>query len=97
MIVRFTPTARSELWDILVYIKERNPAGARNVAARIRRALDRIVAFPHHGRPTSDPGIRLILALPYPYMIFYEPLESEIVVHRVRHARRERIAPRTQH
>jgi hypothetical protein len=37
-----------------------------------------------------------VLALPYPYVIFYEPLTDEIVAHRVRHARRERIAPRTQ-
>lgn len=94
MIVRFTPAARDELRSVLAYIEERSPAGARKVAARIRRTLDLVVEFPKHGAPTDDPGIRRVLALPYPYVIFYEPLKDEVVVHRVRHVRRERIAPR---
>jgi plasmid stabilization system protein ParE len=96
VIVRFTPIARDELRDVLTYIEERNPAGARRVAARIRRALDLVLEFPQQGAPTDDPGIRRVLALPYPYVILYEPLKDEIAVHRVRHVRRERIAPRTQ-
>ncbi|MBX3502187.1 MAG: type II toxin-antitoxin system RelE/ParE family toxin [Alphaproteobacteria bacterium] len=96
MIVRFTPAARDELRDILTYIEERNPVGARKVASRVRRALDLVVEFPQHGAPTDVPGIRRVLALPYPYVIFYEVLTNEIVVHRVRHVRRERIAPRAQ-
>jgi toxin ParE1/3/4 len=96
VIVRFTPAARAELRDVIAYIEERNPVGARNVASRIRRALDRVAEFPLHGAPTDDPGIRRVLALPYPYVIFYEALTDEILVHRVRHVRRERIAPRTQ-
>lgn len=96
MIVRFTPAAREELREVLAYIEERNPAGASKVASRMRRALDLVVEFPLHGAPTDDPGIRRVLALPYPYVIFYEALADEIMVHRVRHVRRERIAPRTQ-
>jgi plasmid stabilization system protein ParE len=66
------------------------------VAARIRRAIDGVVAFPQLGAPTDTLSIRRVLALPYPYVIFYEPLADEIVVHRIRHTRQDRVSPRTQ-
>jgi toxin ParE1/3/4 len=55
-----------------------------------------VVAFPQLGAPTDTSGIRRVLALPYPYVIFYEAMADEIVVHRIRHTRRDRISLRTQ-
>ena len=44
---------------------------------------------PQLGRPTTDPAIRRIAATPYPYVIFYEANETEIIIHAVRHAARD--------
>ena len=38
---------------------------------------------------TDDPAIRRLTTLPYPYLVFYEVTESEIIVHAVRHAARD--------
>ncbi|BCH34511.1 hypothetical protein MesoLjLc_64410 [Mesorhizobium sp. L-8-10] len=40
---------------------------------------------PEIGRQTDEPGIRRIVARPYPYLIFYEATEHEIVIHAIRH------------
>lgn len=96
MKVRHTPTAFAELQSIVAYIYARSPQGARNVHARIRRSIDFLVDFPRIGTPTDDPAIRRTLALPYPYVIFYEPTTDEIVIHSIRHARRRPQPPRTE-
>jgi toxin ParE1/3/4 len=44
---------------------------------------------PHIGRRTHDPAIRRMTTTPYPYLVFYEVTESEIVIHAIRHAARD--------
>ena len=41
------------------------------------------------GIRTDDPAIRRLSTLPYPYLVFYEITENEIVIHAVRHAARD--------
>lgn len=38
---------------------------------------------------TDDPTIRRINTWPYPYLIFYEVREDEIIIHAVRHGARD--------
>ena len=38
---------------------------------------------------TDDPSIRRMTTSPYPYLIFYEPTETEIIIHAVRHGARD--------
>jgi hypothetical protein len=38
---------------------------------------------------TADPTIRRLTTLPYPYLIFYEITDAEIIIHAVRHAARD--------
>ena len=45
--------------------------------------------IPDIGTRTDDPSIRRMTALPYPYLIFYEATETEIIIHAVRHAARD--------
>src|SRR5271166_1717515 len=44
---------------------------------------------PNIGTRTDDPTIRRMTASPYPYLIFYEATEAEIIIHAVRHAARD--------
>jgi toxin ParE1/3/4 len=94
MKVRYTPAAFAELQSIVEYIGIRSPQGARRVQARIKQSIDLLIDFPFIGTPTDDPVVRRTLALPFPYVIFYEVTADEIVVHSVRHARRR---PRPPH
>jgi toxin ParE1/3/4 len=44
---------------------------------------------PHGGRKTSEPGLRRIVAAPYPYLVLYEVKDHEVVIVGVRHGARD--------
>ena len=88
MRIRYTFAAFAELREIVAYVSSRSPRGARKVYARIRHSIGLLADFPFIGTPTDEPSIRRTLALPYPYVIYYEVTADEIVIHSVRHARR---------
>jgi hypothetical protein len=57
--------------------------------ARVQAIIDLLLLHPGIGTRTDDPTIRRMTALPYPYLIFYEATETEIIIHAVRHAARD--------
>jgi len=85
----FTRPALADLDAILDYIAERSPQGATRVHARIRAIFDLILEHPHIGAQTDDPTIRRVVAVPYPYLVFYEVTAEELIVHAVRHGARD--------
>jgi toxin ParE1/3/4 len=87
--LRFTPRALSELDEVLTYIRERSPQGADRVQARIEAVTGLLVEYPWSGQPTSNPRVRRVLAAPYPYLVFYEATEDEIIIIGVRHGARD--------
>lgn len=88
MKLRYTLRAAEELDQVLSYIDERSPRGAHQVRERIKTIVDLIALHPHAGRLTDSPGLRCVVAHPYPYLIFYSATETEVVVQGVRHAAR---------
>lgn len=94
MRLRFTPEAARELDEVLTSITEHSPQGARRVQARIQKAVELLADHPRGGQITSHSRLRRITTSPYPYVVFYEVGESEVVVISVRHAARDR-DPRT--
>ena len=88
MRLRYTKQAAGELAAILDYLKGQSPQGASRVQLRIRAAERLLALFPEAGEVTRLPWLRRIVTSPYPYLIFYEVRESEIVIHRVRHGGR---------
>ena len=89
MRLRFTPRALAELDEVLAYIVERSPKGARRVQTRIRVLSDLLLRHPYAGQRTSLEGVRRITATPHPYLIYYEVTAEEIIVVGVRHAVRD--------
>lgn len=87
--LRFTSPALQDLDQILDYIWERSPSGTQKVQVRLKQVFDLLVSFPKAGSPTDDPEIRRIVVLPHPYLIFYQCAEDEVIVHAVRHAKRD--------
>jgi plasmid stabilization system protein ParE len=89
MRLRYTLPALADLESILDYVADRSPRGAARIHSRIRAVTDLILRYPRAGAVTDDPSIRRVTTTPYPYLIFYEVTEAEIVVHAVRHGARE--------
>jgi toxin ParE1/3/4 len=86
---RYTLRGAAELDEILAYIEQRSPQGARHVQARIQAIINLLLQYPHAGQPTSKGRLRRVVASPYPYLIFYEAAGDEIIIHAVRHASRK--------
>lgn len=89
MRVRFTPRALAELDGVLDYIAARSPQGAARVRDRVRAALAALAEQPGTGARTSNPRLRRLVLRPYPYLLFYEAREAEVVVIGLRHAARD--------
>jgi len=87
--IRYTLPALGDLSAILDYIAADSPQGAKRVQARIQAVVDLLLIQPLIGTRTNDPGIRRLVTLPYPYLVFYEVAETEIIIHAVRHGARE--------
>jgi toxin ParE1/3/4 len=87
--LRYTLPALADLNDVLDYIAARSPQGARRVQARIQTIIDLLLRHPRIGTRTDDPAIRRMTASPYPYFVFYEATETEIIIHAVRHTARD--------
>jgi toxin ParE1/3/4 len=89
MRLRYTLPALADLASILDYIADRSPQGAARIHARIRAVTDLLLRYPRSGAVTDDPAIRRITTTPYPYLIFYEATDAEIIIHAVRHGARD--------
>jgi toxin ParE1/3/4 len=84
--LRYTLPALADLDSILDYIAAHSQLGARRVQARIQATIDLLLRHPRMGTHTNDPAIRRLTVPLCPYLVFYEPTETEIIIHAVRHA-----------
>lgn len=89
MKLRYTLPALADLNSILDYISDVSPREAERVKQRIQRVTSLLLTHPGIGAPTDDPTIRRLSTPPYPFLIFYEIAEDEIIIHAVRHAARD--------
>jgi addiction module RelE/StbE family toxin len=86
--LRYTLPALADLDAILDHIAAHSPQGKRRVQARIKASVELLLLHPLIGRRTDDPVIRRITVTSYPYLIFYEVTDSEVVIHTIRHGAR---------
>jgi addiction module RelE/StbE family toxin len=89
MRLRYTLPALADLESILDYVSERAPQGAARIHARIRGITDLLMRHPLAGAVTEEPSIRRMTTTPYPYLIFYEVADDEVIIHAVRHSARD--------
>ena len=85
MRLRYTRPALDDLVSILDFIAERAPQGAGRVHARIQNIVRLLQDYPLAGAPTEHPAIQRMTTSPYPYLVFYEVMGDEIIIHAVRH------------
>lgn len=89
MKLRFTRPALADLESVLDHIATQSPHGASKVHARIQAVINLLLLHPNIGSRTYDPSIRRMTTPPYPYLIFYEPTDDELIIHAVRHGARD--------
>jgi toxin ParE1/3/4 len=87
--LRFTLPALADLNSILDYIAVHSPQGAKRVQGRIQGIISLLLSHPDIGIRTDVPTIRRLATPPYPYLVFYEIAETEIIIHAVRHVARD--------
>lgn len=85
--LRYTQPALVDLAAILDYVAAHSPQGASRIHARIDAIANLLVSHPRIGLQTDDPA-RQRLA-PYPYLIFYEIADDDVVIHAARHGARD--------
>lgn len=90
MKVRYTEAALQELDQILSQIAADNPLSADEVAAVLQTTIRRLSDYPRLAIETDDPSVRMMPALPYRYLIFYEIDDDVIIIRNVRHSARQR-------
>jgi toxin ParE1/3/4 len=87
--IRYTRPALADLEVVLDTISLRSPKGARSVQSRIQSFIELLAEYPLIGGRTDDPTIRRLPIPPYPYLVFYEVVGDEVLVHAVRYGSRD--------
>ena len=88
MRVRYSSRARGDLSEILGYLDERSPQGARNVKQAIKKAISLIGRHPQIGRLSRIEETRVLPIGRYPYLIYWSIEAGEAWIVHIRHARR---------
>jgi toxin ParE1/3/4 len=91
--LRYTAQAREHIAGIYDYIRQRNPAAAIEVIARIRLAAERLTEFPRIGHAGRVAGTHEWVVRGLPCIIVYEigvPEPDEVLVLGVFHGAQNR-------
>jgi toxin ParE1/3/4 len=88
MRIRYTPRALADLNRIHSYIAEHNPSAAARVVGVVERRINALYDHPEIGYRADEVDVRIILAIPYPYRIYYRVAAAEIEILHIRHTSR---------
>ena len=87
----YAPHALKDIDEILAYIHERNPQGARNVSFAIEHMARICAETPRGGASTNEPHVYRWPLSHYRFAIFYRHDPTEQVVEIIRVVRASRI------
>lgn len=90
MRILYTATALDEIEGIFAHIAKDNLRAASDVIAVIEKTVARLSEYPQSAVETDLQDVRVALALPHPYLIFYSVEGGSLVIRNVRHAARRR-------
>ena len=85
----WSPEARVDLREMVLYISENNPFAAKALYERIEVAATEIIDTPYIGRPGRVPGTRELVISNTPYLLPYQVRSDSIEILRVYHAARK--------
>jgi toxin ParE1/3/4 len=85
--VEWLPIAREQLLAIVRHIAEDSPGAAVDLAQLIRAKADTLASYPNRYRAGRIRGTRELVVKPN-YIVVYRVAGEQVLVLRVRHARR---------
>jgi toxin ParE1/3/4 len=71
MQLRWSPAAVEDLFRIIEYIRQENPAAAQGIASTIYESAGSLKSFPNEGRTGRVDGTRDLPLPPLPFMVVY--------------------------
>ncbi len=86
--LRYHPLFHSDVLNAAEWYDGRHPNLGVDFLARIRRAVDQLMADPEC-RSSIDYGVRYWPVKRFPYVVFYDLTESEVLVLGVMHTSQE--------
>jgi toxin ParE1/3/4 len=89
MRVKYTQPASQDVEAVLEYVHKNFPQGAKNISNRIRDLENLLSEFPFSGSKTRIPWLRRLVIAPYPYLLFYEVNQEDVIIHAIRHSTRD--------
>jgi len=85
----WSPEARVDLREMVLYLAEENPYAAGALYERIKAVAKEIIDTPYIGRPGRVPGTRELVITKTPYILPYQIRSDCIEILRVYHAARK--------
>ena len=85
----WSPEARLDLREMVIYLTEKNPSAARALCERIEDATNELSDSPYIGRPGRVPGTREFVITNTPYILPYQIRSDRLEILRVYHAARK--------
>ena len=90
MKIRFTPSARSQFFEALAYIRQDNPLAASKFREKAERILRRLDEYPESGRVIPEfPDLPQREVLVPPYRFFYRVEKKTVWIVAVWHGAQE--------
>ncbi len=88
MKLTWSPEARVDLREMVLYLADKNPYAARALYERIEIVAAKLVDTPYIGRPGRVPGTRELVIMNTPYILPYQIRSDCIEILRVYHSAR---------
>ena len=90
MMVFWSDRAKANFDSVLAYLKQRSPAGARRIRARIERSIRLLADFPSIAPPSRHAGLRQMVVPSTPYIVVYRINEDRVEIRAIIHAKQRR-------
>ena len=85
MQLRWSPAAVEDLFRIIEYIQQENPAAAQRIAKTIYESAGSLKSFPNKGRAGRVEGTRELPLPPLPFVVVYRILTDTVEIANVIH------------
>ena len=85
MQLHWSPVAAEDLFRIIEYIRQENPAAAQRIAKAIYDSAGSLKSFPTKGRTGRVEGTRELPLPPLPFVVVYRVLKDLVEIANVVH------------
>ena len=89
MNISWSPEARTDLREMVLYLADKNPYAAKALYERIETAATELIENPYIGRPGRVPGTRELVITNTSYILPYQIRQNRLEILRVYHGARK--------